>query len=396
MKHTLRFLFSFRRGVPLPVFMAVAMAAAVALLPTLSFAESIEDKIERLEKRIEELERKLDGKEQEAIEQRMEKIEGRQAELHHSLEEKKAPGLMTQISDKIAIGGLLEVEAFFEDIDDEGDTSDIVLATMELAIDVEINEFVSGHILFLWEEDGTEPVDLDEGYITIASPYGLSLTAGKMYVPFGMFNSHFISDPQTLELGETRESAVLLTYATGPFEISAGAFNGDADEISDSDNEVEDFVVSVVVTPKEGITFGASYISNIADSDIGLAPVLRDDVEGMAAFLSLEMGPFMFEAEYVGATESFEDLDLDGDGDNDGDKPETYNFEVAYAVNDRLEIAVRYEENDEFFDFPEEQYGVAISYSLFEDVTLAFEFLHGEFEDGRDRDAGTAQLAVEF
>jgi len=36
------------------------------------------------------------------------------------------------------------------------------------------------------------------------------LTAGQLYVPFGAFETGLISDPLTLEIGETRESTVLL------------------------------------------------------------------------------------------------------------------------------------------------------------------------------------------
>ncbi|MBE7414781.1 MAG: hypothetical protein HS130_05975 [Deltaproteobacteria bacterium] len=39
-----------------------------------------------------------------------------------------------------------------------------------------------------------------------------------------MFESHFISDPLTLELGETNETALLLSYSAGPLRFSASAF----------------------------------------------------------------------------------------------------------------------------------------------------------------------------
>ncbi|MEE8300436.1 MAG: LbtU family siderophore porin [Desulfatiglandales bacterium] len=136
------------------------------------------------------------------------------------------------------LSGLIEVEASSEAIDhvdpavDDERSSDIVLATVELGVDADIAKHVKGHILFLFEEDDTEPIEVDEGIISIDGEdvLPLYLNAGTMYVPFGRFESHFISDPLTLELGETRESAVLGGFANDWVELSLGTFNGDIDE----------------------------------------------------------------------------------------------------------------------------------------------------------------------
>lgn len=135
---------------------------------------------------------------------------------------------MPEWFDSINLSGLIEVEAAHESYDfsdteeTDTDSSDIALATVELGIDAEINKHVTGHVLLLWEEDDTEPVDLDEGFITLSGEdvVPLYLSAGKMYVPFGSFGSHFISDPITLEIGETRESAIRAGFANDMFDIS--------------------------------------------------------------------------------------------------------------------------------------------------------------------------------
>ena len=134
-----------------------------------------------------------------ALEKRIVDLEKQQSEIYHSLKEKKSAGLMEKVTDKISMGGVLEVELGYEDNEEPPAMkgSDIVLATVEIGIDAEINDKVKGHILLLWEEDDT-PLDIDEGTITLTAPYGLSLTAGKMYIPFGAYNSHFISYPFTL------------------------------------------------------------------------------------------------------------------------------------------------------------------------------------------------------
>ena len=88
------------------------------------------------------------------------------------------------LSDRVSLSGLIEVEANVGDNFKGDDESDVALATVELGIDAQINEWVSGHILLLWEEDDTEPIDVDEGTITIGntekSP--VYLTAGKLCI----------------------------------------------------------------------------------------------------------------------------------------------------------------------------------------------------------------------
>jgi hypothetical protein len=270
-------------------------------------------------------------------------------------------------------------------------------------------------VLFLWEEDDTEPVDVDEGFITLDGEdvVPLYLNVGKLYVPFGNFESHFISDPLTLELGETRESALTVGYVNEWMDVSVSAFNGDIDETGE-DNHIESYVAAASFSvPEEVISnfdirAGVSYISNIADSD-GLqdedddgneiipGSEVKDYVEGLSAFLSISfMDKFFLECEYLGALDEFEPGELSFDGVKKF-QPETWNVELAYAATDRLEVALKYEGGDDLGDFlPEDQYGAAVTYGLFESTSLSLEYLHGEFENDDERDLVTTQLAVEF
>jgi len=328
----------------------------------------------------------------------------------------KQEGVLGKWADKITLSGLIEAEACYEDYDyddpaeDDYDSSDITLATVELGVDVDIIKHVKGHVLFLWEEDDTEEVIVDEGFIALDGEdvVPLYLNVGKMYVPFGNFESHFISDPLTLELGETRESALRVGYVNEWLDFSVSAFNGDIDETGE-DNHIESYVAGASFSvPEElisnfGITAGVSYISNIADSDNlqdeALIPAgeVKDYVEGLSAFLSISfMDKFFLECEYLGALDEFERGELSFDGGNEF-QPETWNLELAYAATDRLEVAVKYEGGDDLGDFlPEDQYGAAVTYGLFENTSLSLEYLHGEFENDDERDLFTTQLAVEF
>ena len=191
----------------------------VILIVPQTFAQSLQDELRMLKKRVEELERKVESGE---VERREVK------EISRDLKQRIEEGLLGKWLDKVEFSGLVEVESSFSDKDRkmEKDTkeSDIVLATVELGIDVDIHKYVGGHLLLLWEEDDTEPVEMDEGIILLGGTddFPFFLEAGKMYPSIGHFNSFFITDPLTLEMAETRESAVMLGYANDTFDFRAG------------------------------------------------------------------------------------------------------------------------------------------------------------------------------
>ena len=333
------------------------------------------------------------------LKKKLDKVEKNQAELYHSLEEKKSPGLMSKISDKLTLGGIIELEASTDSNDKDGNTSDIVLATASLGVEAEINKQVTGSIVLLYEEDDT-PLEVDEGTITISLPSNLTLTGGKFYIPFGVYNSHFISDPVTLQLGETNESAVMVGYAKDglPIEFSAGAFNGAMEETGD-DNKIDDFFASITATPIENLTIGAYYLSDLAETNNmeALVATRTKTVAGQGAFLYFEYDKFSLVGEYITASSKYNVADLDANSDTVGDKPSAYDVELAYHYNDAVEVALRLEGSSDFFDWPERQYGVAVGYGIYENVAIAFELLQGEFDSSSvKRTLATTQLAIEF
>ena len=338
----------------------------------------------------------------ENIEDLYERIEKLEAKA-----EKK--GVLDSLSEKITLSGVIEVEADYAKNGE--DASDIVVATVEVGIDAQIAKHVSGHILFLYEEDDT-PFDVDEAIISINGEdvVPLNLNVGQMYLPFGNFESHMISDSLTLELGETRESAVVAGFATDLIDISAGIFNGDVNEM-EKDNKIESYVVSAVFTLPEntvadfGLTAGASYISNIGDSDSLQEEIatVEDYVPGYSAFVSISvLDKFFFNAEYLTAADEFAAGELSFDGGQEF-KPSTWYAELAVGIIEDLEIAAHYAESDDCGSddcgddcLPKNRYGAAITYGPFENTSLALEYLHDKFENNDEADIVTAQLAIEF
>ena len=340
--------------------------------------------------------------------------------------------VLDKIREGIHFSGTVEVEAGYEKTEPaEGDSensSNIELATAELSVDAAITDRVKAHVLFLYEDD--EDVVVDEAYIAInsdavcepdeacKSPWYAG--AGKLYVPFGSFESHFISDPLTLELGETRETAALAGIWNDWVNVAAGVFNGDINETGKDDHIAKFFATGVFSLPEETVSAfefraGVSYISDISDSD-GLTDFMSEEfsteaestdaeeephvtpfddevqayVQGFTAFISATFAEkFTVEAEYLGALDAYKE--------NPNFKPQSWNFEFAFTPIEVLELAIRYGGSDKTLNFlPDTQYGGCISYGLFENTSLALEYMYGEFENDDKEHSVTAQLAVEY
>ncbi|MBC2695024.1 MAG: LbtU family siderophore porin [Desulfobacteraceae bacterium] len=328
--------------------------------------------------------------------------------------ETKFVSLLGKWADKIHPSACMEVEAFYQDYNFHDpsvrymDTRDLVLATVEIGFDVDIAKHVKASLFFLYEEDDTE-FDVDQGIITIdgADVVPLYVDLGKMYVPFGRFESHFIRDPLTLQLGETNESAAVGGFRNDLLELYFGAFNGDIDETGRRSSSTVYLASAVFTLPEKtvpdlNLTAGISGISNIADSD-GLQDLIVDDdgdyetiknhIGGFNTFIIASfLDRFFFNAEYLGA---MDDIEMDTLGKSY--KPEAWTIELACDVIDSLNLAVCYEGSHDCDNFlPKKQFGGVASYELFKHTSVALEYLYGKFENKNTRHLMTTQLAIEF
>ena len=119
-------------------------------------------------------------------------------------------------------------------------------------------------------------------------------------------------------------------------------------------------------------------------------------VLGISGFLTVNYKNFTFGAEYLGATGEFEADELSFNNSEEI-KPIAWNYELTCAVIEKLEIAARYECSEDLWDFqPQQQYGLVLSCNLFENTTVALEYLHGKYENKDERNLTTAQLAIEL
>jgi len=313
----------------------------------------------------------------------------------------------------ILMNGVLEIEAASGDDFTGADNSDAVLATVEIGIDVQITEGVDGHILLLYEEDET-PLEMDEGTITLSNLGGSSLyfTGGQMYVPFGNFASNMISDPLTLELAETRESALQIGFESGNFYGSVYMFNGATMRAGDDNTLSQTGINLGFAQENENVSYdaGLSFINSISDSDTLQDAVtdpiaLADTVGGMGVHAIVSYGAFTFIAEHVAATDAFATADLAFNGQDA--EPSTYNVEVGYgfelgAKEATIAVALQGTEDALALGLPKTSTLIGLSMGIRENTTIALELRNDEDYDTSDGGTGesastlTGQLAVEF
>ncbi|OUS29356.1 hypothetical protein A9Q99_09655 [Gammaproteobacteria bacterium 45_16_T64] len=328
----------------------------------------------------------------------------------------------------VVLSGAVEVEAGYARAYDDSKSSDIVLATAELAVDADIAEGVSAHVGLLYEEDDTD-LELDEGYISLEKGI-FFVNAGQMYVPFGSYSSNLVSDPLTLEFGETRESTVEVGLSAGPFAASVYVFKGDIGNDNEEQSKVENFGVSLVLADGSesfSYEFGVDYISSFADTDgltgalddvadeaagptVDAEASLEDYVAGLSVDGSVSFGPINLIAEYTTALDEFNSTELAFDGE--GAKPSAFNLEVGYLLDlgceTQFALAFQGTKEAQALGQPERRIAIAASSAIAENTSLSLEFARDtDYDeddsddndndgDGDTADTITLQLAVAF
>ncbi len=381
-------------------------------------AGEIEDELNAIKARLEQLE-KLVYKQSNLINQQNEVIEKKSKQIEELVENSIASDSASSKGwfNKIEIVGVAEVEAGHNDPDEGDSNSDIVLATAEIGIAAEVNEWVSAETVLLFEEDDTD-LEVDVAVVTIANPNKpWFISSGLMYEPFGTFETNLISDPLTLEIAETRESSVLAGIDHNGFSGGIYVFNGDLSK--DGDDKIDNFGAFAGYARENDISSFAinlGYINDIGDSDtlqdviqdnIAAAAVEYDDyVAGFSIDGSYSYGPFNIIAEYIMALNDFEANELAFK--TGGAEPEAFNVEVGYSFNVGgipMTAALAYQGTDEAvaLELPKERIVGGLSAEIFDSTALSFEWAHDDdysaSEGGTDEFGGntiTSQLAVEF
>jgi len=330
-------------------------------------------------------------------EERLEKAEQRIQYLEQRMQSQDtAANNNDNWADVIEIGGLIEVETSVSDPDAGSTSSDTVVATVELGLAATISEQLSVEIGLLYEEDETD-LEVDIAQFTYAlSNSNWAFTAGQTYIPFGAYETALVSSPLTLELGETRESALIVSYDNGSLNSTFYAYNG-----TNKDGGVDRINNwgSTIGYTNDVISVGFGYVNDLSDSDTIQAELdsttVADYTAGATANIAINAGAITIIAEQVSALDSFVDAPLAGE------KPKARNIEVDYSFKiagkpSVLAIAAQSTEQASALDLPEDKKLIGLGLELSENVGLGIEYSTEDDYDGASTNNVVIQAAISF
>jgi len=365
---------------------ALSLAIAAIISSPLVNASSVEDRLAAMEQRINQLEQRVASQDA-VIQEKEQQIEELQSGAG---QQASASGGW---ADRVSVGGVVEVEA--NHVSTGGsDTSDLYVATAELDISAQVNNWTTADVVLLWE-DGDSGVNLDTATITIADPDNIwAVTAGKTVVPFGVFAANTLSDPLTLELAETSEDAIIAGIESNGWTAGAYTYAGGRDDIGSYGlyagfgQEIDNLAYA----------FSVGYTNSLEDADTLDAAGSSAHIDAWYASLELTSGPFGLNAEYVAANDDFATTVF---GSTAPVSPSAYYIEGAYnfsLAGKESVFAIGYSNSDESDEIglAEKRIATALSIGIMDNTALSFEYANEEAYDGTDTDKVNGQLAVEF
>ena len=373
---------------------ALLLAAAAALFwhaPALA-QQSVEERLLNMEKRIRQLEERVSAQDKVIVEK-----------------DKQISRLTggDKWFEAVEIGGEIDLRGIVTSPPEGANETDLVVDTLELGIGAQVNDWVKGEVALLWEQG--ESLDVDTATLTIGPPEGAwSLTGGQLYLPFGAFETNLISDPLTLDIGETRQTAFQFDASAGALSGSVFVFKGD--NMEDGDNLIQGFGIAAgysVETDSFELGLNLSYTNDLGDSD-GLeveGGEGYDRVAGISASAMLKIGSISVLGEYLGAMDTF-GADYVAFGDY-GAKPSAWMVEAAYGfelAGKEATLAASYQTTDEALalELPKKRMLVGLSAEVMDGLSLGVEWARDTdygVEDGgtgENSDNFTIQLAAEF
>ncbi|MCP4722472.1 MAG: LbtU family siderophore porin [Desulfobacteraceae bacterium] len=343
-----------------------------------------------------------------ALEERIEKLEQKEGVF-------TSDSPLGQISEWVTISGAIEIEAGFASHDDADDTdeSDISLATAELGIEAKPQDWVTGFMLFSWDDE-EDKVTVDEAHVTLGGidniPFYLS--AGKIYVPFGAFETMMISDPITLDMAEIADNGVQVGIAVKGFRAAAYVYNGDVDEANEDDT-IQNFGFSggyAMETDQFSFDLGADLTNNILESGVLSGSVdgvgLDEYVSGFALHAMFNWGPICLIGEYVSMIDDAEAIG----GTVAAEELSAYALEAGYTFDVsgfETTVAIGYQASDTddagaYEDYPESKILGSVGVGITDNLSIACEYSTAENYstaeggDGDEIDTFTIQMAFEF
>jgi hypothetical protein len=225
-----------------------------------------------------------------------------------------------------------------------------------------------------------------------------------MYLPFGEFDSHMVTDPLTKTLAETRESAFQFGYHNEQLTASIYLFKGSNKSDQGTADKVDNFGFHLAYS-EHNYALGFAYLNDIGDSDSLQGSInatlgnnnISDHTAGVAVNARLALNNFSLFVEYISAIDEF----AAGEFDNVKAQPSAAHIELSYALNlagNHAMIALAAQRSNEAraADLAESRFLAGLSIGLLQQASLTFELSHDTAYNANDSNAITVQFAIEI
>jgi len=301
---------------------------------------------------------------------------------------------------RLRVTGQVDIETVLMRPEADKSSSGVGIAEAIVGLAADLSAGISADLLLLAEDTdigarehiaGAEDYRIEVATVTywqVEAP--CYITAGRNFLPFGTFRTHMVSDPLTLELGETNEIAWDLGCSSKSWSISAFGFKGDGDDSGGLAGygasmgyatAFEHSWLDLRLAYTSDLGYSENLLNQLAD-----AGESRDSMPGWAASAGWGTGPATLIFEYVGAMKRFRPYEMRFAGQ--GAKPSSWMIEAAYHValaGRDTSVALGYQGTEESLALmlPRRRTLVALSMQVSHPVAVTLEL-------SRDRDYSVA------
>ncbi|MEG3638207.1 LbtU family siderophore porin [Magnetococcus sp. PR-3] len=328
-------------------------------------------------------------------------------------------------TDRITIGGQVRVQASTTEnngssgISKLEDGSNVKVRLVELDIDTKINEWVTTSTALTYEHDGSTAFNVDTATVTVGNmdKFPVTLTMGKMTLPFGSYASSAIADPLTKELGEIGDTAAVVNFEMRGFTADFYLFNGDSQKNGDT-NAIDQFGGNVGYS-HTGKTYTASmglHFVNSVENSGGISTAISaiDSMTDMADYssawgvnASVTWRNLTFLGEYVQLLDPIASSTTDTDWNNTNLRPSAWHGEISYSMpilDKQTNFAISYSGSDasKAVGLVSRRLALHANVDVIDNTTVQmewsrdFDYEATEGGSGNDADTATLRLKVSF
>lgn len=304
------------------------------------------------------------------------------AKIYSDPAERRQAGVPRQLTDWLAVSSLLEAGSDYDNFRNYE-----IFVSAQVGFDLTFSDMVTAELLVGYDNyDNFDRYNFDDLYLDVATinleGESWSISAGRQYLPFGAFYSHFVTGP-IVGLFDTRATSANVDYWLDYFDehslqLWATVFGGEARSTGIGGDSLDFGFGFELSADDETLTLGVGYLSDFAETiglfDESFRDLSQERVPGLSAYARAGLGDFEITIDIAKAIGTVSELDADLD------KPWAWNVEVAYYPRPSLMLAGRIEASEEMFDEPERQYGITATWRIREHVTVAADYLYGTFK----------------